>query len=182
MSLSTRACINRVETLPIKVVCMVFGRCKNGWHLQLLHTSCPIAQTLERTTPKKWLIVWYSTFVPSLYSIMATRCWTEIGFLTTYLFPSTSCNSEHKHSKVSLLTLKLRLNSLSPQFSTMSGKKRAILALAQECLLTVAALTVRLERSATLANSLSWSISSKASMIICHQATLWLLVHRQKWL
>ena len=90
-------------------------------------------------------MVLYSTLVPSLRSVMATHCSTKIGFLTTNFLLSTGCNSAHKYTNVSLLTLKLRFDLLFLQVPTMSGKRAFILVLAQECLSTTTMPIIQLE-------------------------------------
>lgn len=61
-------------------------------------TSCPIAHTQERPTPKWWVIDLYST--TCIHRAMATHCWVEIGFLA-----------------------KITIKFLAIQFPILSGKK-----------------------------------------------------------
>ena len=109
---------NFLNTIPLWYFDISMAKCSDNCLADVM-SNCT---DTRKTYSKKVTDVLYSTFVPSLNRVMAMRCWTEIGFLTMYLFASTGCNSEHKYSKVSLLTLKLRLNSLPLQFPTMSER------------------------------------------------------------
>jgi len=97
-------------------------------------TSCTAIHTVEIPTPNKWLIVLYSTFVPSLQRQIATLCSRSNGVLTASLLSRWVCNSRHKKWKVALFTRKFCFHSLSLQFPAISYQKERLLCLTQTVL------------------------------------------------
>ena len=81
--------------------------------------------TVEIPTPNKWLIILYSTLVPSLRGN---------GVLTASLLSRWGCNSRDKNWKVALFTQKICFNSLSLQFPAILFQNELFLYLTQTVL------------------------------------------------